>query len=190
MRVEASPTLSNSPFSQMSCSRALVLIAIVKRTCGRSNWKFKTDTVSVFWCGVQYSTTVLNMCVLVTLIMQRKEKDKHLIDRMNSRQLSEHGNAKNFRYQMRSEEVRHCLVHMKVRRSGPNFSQQPVILIITGEKDGTVFSRGLTQLVNKRYLNYNYVRIFHVWVNILTIYTYYRFTLLHTQKLMDKCTIS
>jgi len=32
-------TLSKSPHSQISCSRALVLMAIVKRMWGNSNWK-------------------------------------------------------------------------------------------------------------------------------------------------------
>lgn len=34
-------TLSKSPHSQMSCSRAFVLIAMVKRMWGNSNWKSK-----------------------------------------------------------------------------------------------------------------------------------------------------
>lgn len=32
-------TLSKRPYSQMSCSRALVLMAMVNRTCATSSWR-------------------------------------------------------------------------------------------------------------------------------------------------------
>lgn len=36
---EEAPTLSKRPYSQMSCSRALVLMAMVNRTCATRSWR-------------------------------------------------------------------------------------------------------------------------------------------------------
>lgn len=149
-------TLSNSPHSQISSSRAFVLMAIVKRICGKSNCKFKTHlTKNVLKDAAYFIYSDLAMWYLADAriyfvsIMHdiQSLKVAHLVHRMNSRQLSEHSNGKNLWYQMGPQEVCHCLVHMKVWRFHPDLGQQPVMLLITRQKDWAVFPWSLTQLL-------------------------------------------
>lgn len=70
---------------------------------------------------------------------------------MNCRQLSEHGYAEDLRNQMRPEEMSDCLMDVEVRRSHPDFGQQPVVLIVTGKEDGIVLSWFLMQLCKRNH---------------------------------------
>lgn len=74
------------------------------------------------------------------------EPEFYLIHRVNGRELPVHGNGKNLCHEMSPEQVRDVLVVMEVSRADPDLRQQPVILTISGQEDGVVFTWSLLEL--------------------------------------------
>lgn len=66
--------------------------------------------------------------------------------RVNSRKLPEHGNTKHLCHQMCPEQVCDCLVVVEVTGADPDLSQQPVVLTISWQEDGVVFTWNLAKL--------------------------------------------
>lgn len=73
-------TLSKMPHSQMSCSLALVLMAIVKRMCGIRSWEELNQ--------------LMNKSSNRLISQTANESVLYLIHRMNSGELPVHGNSK------------------------------------------------------------------------------------------------
>lgn len=65
---------------------------------------------------------------------------------MYSRELSVHGNAEHLCHQVRPEQVREGLVVLEVSRANPDLRQQPVVLGVSGQEDGAVFTGDLFKL--------------------------------------------
>lgn len=118
----------------MSCSLALVLMAIVKRTCGMSSWEKRHQSEGQF----------VNQPIHLPI----SQFEFYLIHRVNSWELPVHGNRKHLCHQMCPEQVCDGLVILEIGRAHPDLGQHPVILTISGQEDGGVLTRCLPELKN------------------------------------------
>ena len=77
-----------------------------------------------------------------------------------------HGDGKDLGHQMRLEQVRDGLVVLEVGRADPDLSQQPVILVISGQEDRVIFARSLLELEEESRDTREGYGIFHpTWCN-------------------------